>query len=169
MSSCDARSIPMRLQCVLPLASLCFSFPVTAKDWSPDVKTVWQLEEDYWRFVSAGDVESYVRLWHDNFVGWPCFERNPARKGDIGKWVRDIRDNHWKLTYQLKPLEAQEFGDDTVVVHYAAEYIYDYGDGTRSGAGLWRKFTHTWMKSDGRWQIIGGMCAAQAPFNAPRA
>lgn len=102
---------------------------------------------------------TYVKLWHDDFVGWPCFERNPTRKGDIRKWVSDIRDNRWKLTYQLKPLGIQESGDDTVVVHYAAEYVYDYGDGTRSGVGLWRKFTHTWMKSDGRWHIIGASTA----------
>jgi ketosteroid isomerase-like protein len=158
----------MRVRWAMFAASLCLALPASARDRNPDEQAVWQLEEDYWRFVSAGDVESYVKLWHDDFVGWPCFEWNPARKGDIGKWVRDIRDNRWKLTYQLKPLEAQEFGDDIVVVHYAAEYVYDYGDGTRSGAGLWRKFTHTWMKADDRWQIIGGMCAAQEPVKAPR-
>jgi len=161
-------SIHMPVRWMLLIAGLSFSLPVTAEDWNADEKAVWKLEEVYWRFVSAGDVDAYVSLWHDDFVGWPCFEWNPARKGDIGKWVRDIRDNHWNLTYQLKPLEIQEFRDDTVIVHYAAEYVYDYGDGTRSGAGLWRKFTHTWMKTDGRWQIIGGMCAAQEPVKAPR-
>ena len=60
--------------------------------------------------------------------------------------MRDIRDNKWKLTYQLNPLEMQEFSGSTVVVHYAAEYAYDYGDGTRSGIDIWRKFTHTWMR-----------------------
>ena len=43
-----------------------------------------------------------------------------------------------------------------MVVYYAAEFVYDYAAGTRSGSGLRRKFTHTRMKSDGRWQIIGG-------------
>jgi ketosteroid isomerase-like protein len=131
-------------------------------------RAVWQLEEDYWRYVSAGDVEAYVKLWHDDFVGWPCFEWKPTGKRDIGNWVRDIRDKGWKLTYNLKPMAIQEFGDDTVVVHYAAEYVYDYGDGTRSGVDLWRKFTHTWMKTGDRWQIIGGMCAAQEPVKAKR-
>ena len=98
----------------------------------------------------------------------PASSGTRPRKGDIGKWVRDIRDNRWKLTYELKPLDIQEFGDDTIVVHYAAEYVYDYGDGTRSGVDLWRKFTHTWMKTGGRWLIIGGMCAAQEPVKAPR-
>jgi len=159
--------MPFRL--VTLLASLCLSIPVAAADWNEDEKAVWQLEEDYWRYVSTGNIDSYVTLWHDDFVGWPCFEWTPARKGDIGKWVRDIRDNKWKLTYQLKPLEMQEFGGDTVIVHYAAEYVYDYGDGTRSGVGIWRKFTHTWMRVGDSWQIIGGMCAAQEPVKAPRA
>jgi ketosteroid isomerase-like protein len=158
----------MHIRSIAVVAGILLAPPTVALDMGPDETAVWQLEEDYWRFVSAGDIEAYVKLWHDDFVGWPCFEWSPARKGDIGKWVRDIRDNHWKLTYQLKPLEIQEFGGDTVVVHYAAEYVYDYGDGTRSGAGIWRKFTHTWMKTEGRWQIIGGMCAAQEPVKAPR-
>ena len=125
----------MHVRWAMLAACLNIAFQAAAGDWDADEKAVWQLEEDYWRFVSAGDVDSYVKLWHDDFVGWPCFEWNPARKGDIGKWVRDIRDNKWILTYQLKPLEVQEFGGDTVVVHYAAEYVYDYGDGTKSGVG----------------------------------
>lgn len=158
----------MLTRAIAILAGVCLALPSAGMEWTADEKAVWQLEENYWRFVSAGNVDSYVKLWHDDFVGWPCFEWNPARKEDIGKWVRDIRDNGWKLTYQLKPLEIQAFKDDIVVVHYAAEYVYDYGDGTRSGAGLWRKFTHTWMRTGDGWQIVGGMCAAQEPLKAPR-
>ncbi len=66
-----------------------------------------------------------------------------------------------------KPLAVRVF-DDVAIVQYAAMYVTEYGDGTRSGAGLWRKFTHTWKKTDGRWQIITGMCAAQEPVKAPR-
>jgi len=143
--------------------------PAAAADWTPDEQAVWQLEQDYWRYVSTGDVDAYVKLWHEDFVGWPCFELEPKGKADIGSWVREIRDKQWKLTYELKPLANQAFGDNVVVVHYAAEYVYDYGDGTRSGAGLWRKFTHTWMRMGDSWQIVGGMCAAQEPVKAPRA
>jgi hypothetical protein len=38
----------------------------------------------------------------------------------------------------LKPLAVKSFGN-VVIVHYAAEYVYDYGDGTKSGAGIWRR------------------------------
>jgi hypothetical protein len=97
------------------MAGIFIANATAAKDWTGEERAVWQLEEDYWRFVSAGNVDSYVKLWHDDFIGWPCFEWTPARKGDIGKWVRDIRDNRWKLTYQLKPQDIQAFGGDTVV------------------------------------------------------
>ena len=132
-----------------------------------DEKAVWQLEEAYWRYVKAGDVDNYVKLWHDDFVGWPCHSKVPSDKGGIGTWVRDIRDNRWGFSYRLEPLAVRTF-DDVVVVHYAAEYVYDYGDGTTSGSGLWRKFVHAWKKAGDSWQIITGMCAAQEPVNAPR-
>jgi ketosteroid isomerase-like protein len=135
--------------------------------FTPEEQAVWQMEETYWRDVEAGDVEAYVTLWHDDFVGWPCFASEPSDKSKIGGWVRDIRDNHWKLTYQLRPKAVRVFGD-VAVVQYAAEYVLDYGDGTHSGAGVWRKFTHTWMKTGGRWKIITGMCAAQEPLKTPR-
>ena len=159
----------MCLRTMVFLWAAILAWPAAAAGWTPDEQAVWQLEQDYWRYVSTGDVDAYVKLWHEDFVGWPCFELEPKGKADIGSWVRDIREKQWKLTYELKPLANQAFGDDVVVVHFAAEYVYDYGDGTRSGAGLWRKFTHTWMRMGDSWQIVGGMCAAQEPVKAPRA
>jgi ketosteroid isomerase-like protein len=142
------------------------SLALTA-DFTPEERAVWQLEEAYWRYVQAGDVEHYVMLWHERFVGWPCFSAQPSDKSQIGGWVQEIRDGHLKFTYELKPLAVRVF-DDVAIVQYAAMYVTEYGDGTRSGAGLWRKFTHTWKRTDGRWQIITGMCAAQEPVKAPR-
>ena len=136
-----------------------------AIDLDDEQAAVWKMEETYWRYVSSGDVEAYVSLWHDDFVGWPCFSWTPTGKANIGSWVEEIRDNNWTLTYELRPEAVQLFGK-VAVVHYAAEYIFDYGNGTRKGEGDWRKFTHTWMKVGEDWQIIGGMCAAQKPVRS---
>jgi ketosteroid isomerase-like protein len=149
------------------MVSVGIASSATAAEPGEAEAAVWKLEEDYWRYVQAGDVDSYVQLWHEDFVGWPCFSKTPSDKSGIDNWVREIRDNRWKFSYTLRPLAARTIGD-VVVVHYAAEYVYDYGDGTSSGAGLWRKFTHTWMKAGDRWQIVTGMCAAQEPVVAPR-
>jgi hypothetical protein len=51
----------------------------------------------------------------------------------------------------------------TILARLSADYVFGYGDGTSKRKGDWRKFTHTWMKLDAGWQIIGGMCADQKP------
>ncbi len=157
----------MRTLILSLLASVPLVSSVVAAELTPEQQAIWQLEEVYWRAVQAGDVDTYLTLWHPDFVGWPCFAWEPSDKTRIGEWVKDIRDNHWKFTYQLKPYSVRLYGDVATVL-YAAEYSYDYGDGTKSGVGIWRKFTHTWKQTDGHWQIITGMCAAQEPVKAPR-
>lgn len=101
----------MRTLFFMMLASAGLVLPAIAAEPTEAERAVWQLEEAYRRYVQAGDVDSYVTLWHEDFVGWPCFSRTPSDKGGIGNWVRDIRDNRWKLTYTLRPLAARTFGD----------------------------------------------------------
>ena len=146
--------------------SVAFSVPVAALDLDSRQSKVWAKEEAYWHFASSGNVEEYVGLWHDKFVGWPCSSWTPAGKANIGAWVERIRDNHWTLSYALKPEAVRLFGN-VAVVHYAAELALDFGDGTTKGAREWRKFVHTWMQVDEDWQIIGGMCASLEPARTP--
>jgi hypothetical protein len=93
------------------------AIPMRRLLWAADEQAVWQLEKDYWRYVQAGDVESYVELWHEDFVGWPCHTKTPSDKSGIGSWVKDIREKHWKFAYTLRPMEFRTF-DDIVLVHF---------------------------------------------------
>jgi ketosteroid isomerase-like protein len=121
------------------------------------VSQVWRLEADYWRFVKAGDVDSYVSLWHDRFIGWPCGQDHPKRKASIGDWVREVRDKHIQVDSNLTREGAEDFGN-VVVVHYRFTRVDTYPDGKVEGRGKESKITHTWMKIGDSWQIIGGMC-----------
>ena len=121
------------------------------------VDAVWALEEQYWRFVQAGDVDGYRTLWDDGFRGWPCWAAQPATKAIIGDWVRDIRDKKVKFTYSLTREGAADFGD-IVVVFYQTPMLYEYPDGRVENRDRVFKFTHTWRKAGTAWQIIAGMC-----------
>ena len=48
---------------------------------------VWQLEEAYWRYVKANDLEGYRTLWDERFVGWPGFAEHPVGKANITDWI----------------------------------------------------------------------------------
>lgn len=124
---------------------------------SDALSEVWAREDDYWRFVREGAVESYVSLWHDKFIGWPCGEEHPKRKDSIGDWVRELRDGGIKVTSTLTREGAEEFGA-VVVVHYRFTRVNTFPDGHVEGEGEERKITHTWMKVGDKWLIIGGMC-----------
>ena len=137
-------------------------FPMAASAQSKSVSAVWAREDEYWRCVKAGDVERYVTLWHDKFIGWPCDQEHPMRKSSIGDWVRKIRDNKIKVTVALTREGAEDFGN-TVVVHYRFTRVDTYPDGRVEGGGRQSKITHTWMRVGSSWQIIGGMCGGLDP------
>lgn len=124
---------------------------------SKNVAQVWEREAEYWRCVKAGDVDSYVSLWHDKFIGWPCGQEHPMRKASIGDWVREVRDKHITVSSELTREGAEDFGN-VVVVHYRFTRVDTYPDGKVEGKGKVSKITHTWMKQGGTWLIIGGMC-----------
>ena len=138
-----------------------FSWPMRASAESQSVSEVWGREDDYWRFVKAGDVESYVTLWHEKFIGWPCDQDHPMRKSSIGDWVRKIRDKKIAVTSVLTREGAEDFGA-VVVVHYRFTRVDTYPDGRVEGRGRESKITHTWMKVGSTWQIVGGMCGGLA-------
>ncbi len=124
---------------------------------------IWTLEEQYWQYVEAGDIESYITLWHDDFVGWPCSNLHPSGVENIADWLRVIRDEGVRVSFELHLEALQHFGD-VAVVHYSSPIIRRYPDGRVTGEGRLLKFTHTWMRSDGQWKIISGMCALAEPI-----
>ena len=124
---------------------------------SGSVSQVWHREADYWNYVKAGDVDNYVSLWHDRFIGWPCGQDHPMRKASIGDWVREVRDKHIQVAVSLTREGAEDFGN-VVVVHYRFTRVDTYPDGAVEGKGRESKITHTWMKVGESWLIIGGMC-----------
>jgi ketosteroid isomerase-like protein len=146
-----------------PLLMLPLLLPSTSTAQVPSfaptasVAAVWDLEVAYWKYVQAGDVLSYLTLWHDRFVGWPCLSAHPAAKDSIANWVRTIRDEHIHFTSHLTREGAADFGD-IVIVYYRTPMLREYPDGRVAGRDTVWKFTHTWRRDADRWQIIGGMC-----------
>jgi hypothetical protein len=131
----------------------------TAAAESGSVQEVWMREADYWKFVKAGDVDSYRTLWHDNFIGWPCGAEHPLRKASIGDWVQEVRDKQIQVAAELTREGAEDFGN-VVVVHYRFTRVDTYPDGHVEGKGEQSKITHTWMKVGDTWLIVGGMCGS---------
>ena len=96
---------------------------VTAQEMSNAQRDVWLLEEAYWRYVTANDIESYKSLWHKDFVGWPGGAPAPVGDANIADWIGEMHgDSTRRYDYALRRIAVVPFGDDIVVTHELVEY-----------------------------------------------
>jgi len=124
---------------------------------SENEKAVWKLETNYWEDVKTLDLENYETLWHDNVIGWPYVNSQPARKDHIADWITRYTDKGLRLQwFSINQVDSQST-DNLVVTHFWLTARWVNKDG--HGEPATQRITHTWIKSDKGWQIISGMSA----------
>jgi len=138
---------------VIALASVLF-----AAQRSADEKEVWSLEDAYWQYVKANDLERYRTLWHEDFLGWPYSSSEPAGKEQITEWITAHTSKGETLnSYELERLKAQVTGKYATVA-YRVRLTWTDKNGTDKPGRL--RIIHTWLHDAGaKWQIISGMGA----------
>jgi hypothetical protein len=124
---------------------------------------IWNLEKSYWEYVKVADLQKYRALWHGDFVGWPFVSSTPVRKDHITDWITTNTAKGLKLqSYSIEQLAVRVIGD-IAIDHYRIKENWassDTGEVVRTDA---LRITHTWIRTNSTWQILGGM---SAPVNA---
>lgn len=134
------------------------AIPPRIQEWSETEKEVWKMEEKYWSLVKNLDLESYLDLWHPEFVGWPKGNKEPAKQEDVRSVVEDLFAHTEKGSFviELTPHSVKSYGD-VVVVFYRCKASYKDNEGNEHS--IFDRFTHTWMKHKEEWKIVAGMNA----------
>jgi ketosteroid isomerase-like protein len=142
---------------VVLLASSLFAWQRSAYETQ-----VWSLEQSYWQYVQANDLERYRTLWHPDFLGWPLSNPEPARKDHITDWIAVYTSKGETLkSYDLERLTVQ-VTENLVTVTYRVHLNWLDKNGVAQPGSL--RIIHTWLRdAGGTWQIISGM---SAPTNA---
>jgi len=140
---------------------MCAAIPARAQQ-TDNEKAVWKLESSYWEYVKALDLDRYKELWHPNFVGWPSTNGQPARKDQITGWIAAHTEKGERMQwFSLQPAASQAT-ENIVVTHYWLTAFWQ--DKAGRGEPSTSRITHTWIKTAGGWQIVGGM-SAPVPAN----
>ena len=119
---------------------------------SREQEEVWSGELNYFRYLQAKDLKSFMSLWDHNFVGWPDYSEHPLRKPDIESGVAEefqTAPTSSRPNPLPKPEAITVFGD--VAVTY---YFWPEADET---SPFKYRITHTWRKGPEGWRIISGM------------
>lgn len=148
----------MRMLTRWTILTLIMSPLAWAADLTADEQAVWELEEAYWVYVKNQDIDGYLTLWDDSFVGWPSFSKSPMGKESIAVWIPPLHANPTlSYDYELKRMAVRSFGD-VVVAHYL---VHDFHRSAETGEIVTNnrpyRITHTWQKRNGTWRIITGM------------
>jgi ketosteroid isomerase-like protein len=123
---------------------------------------VWNLEKAYWEYVKANELEKYRTLWHEDFLGWPLVSPSPIGKEHITDWITANTAKGLKLrSYTIEQLAIHVTGD-VAINHYRIKTNWATNETAKVQTDALR-ITHTWIRTHGTWQIIGGM---SAPVNA---
>jgi len=135
---------------------------VFAQDSVKDETQIWNLEKAYWEYVKASELEKYHALWHENFVGWPFVSSAPVRKDHITDWITANTSKGLKLqSYSIEQLAIRVTGD-VAIDYYRIKANWAASETAEARTDALR-ITHTWIRTHGTWQILGGM---SAPVNA---
>jgi ketosteroid isomerase-like protein len=123
---------------------------------APDAEqTLWKLEHQYWRYVEANDLQSYLGQWHEDFLGWPSVSAAPVHKDHITDWITSQTSKGLAFKPgELRPAAIQVTGN-IAVTYYWMTYTWANKDG--GGAARTTRVTHTWLRDGKDWRIIGGM------------
>jgi ketosteroid isomerase-like protein len=127
-----------------------------------DEPQIWTLEKAYWEYVKANELEKYRTLWHEDFLGWPLVSPSPIGKEHITDWITANTSKGLKLrSYAIEQLAIHVTGD-VAINHYRIKTNWATNETAKVRTDALR-ITHTWIRTHGTWQIIGGM---SAPVNA---
>jgi hypothetical protein len=101
------------------------------------------------------DIEKLSEFWSDEFVGWPNWSGKPVDK----KTAVEVLSKPGKSEADSFKIYPQEITllDSIAIIHYLIETI-QISEDTKENITTYR-LTHTWIKQNGSWKILGGMSA----------
>lgn len=117
---------------------------------------VWQLEENYWKYVKEKDYQTYITLWDENFIGYPS-NNTIGNKAHITDWMTEMYQQPGTFNYSLTRKVENIFGDIAIVFYDVSHNFTDEKNKVLKSGNF--KIIHTWKKTEKGWLIIGGMGA----------
>lgn len=119
---------------------------------------VWNREVAYWGYLRAGEWDLWQDLWHEEVVAWPDNEPGPMYKEGVYQLMSGIAEaaDFQNVELEIRRRSVQVYGDIGIVYYEVHTAIPDEAGGFRP---VQQRLTHTWLRTEDGWQIIGGMSA----------
>jgi ketosteroid isomerase-like protein len=151
-------------------AAFCFVFlgavAAAQRDTMPGsmARRIWSQEEAYWKYVESHDLQHYLSLWSEDFVGWPMVNDQPIHKSQIASQFQTGRLS--RVTRYELHRESVDMHGPIGVTFYRVKMHIRGADGKDTTTAA--RITHTWMNDGYGWHIVSGMSAADSTASPPK-
>jgi ketosteroid isomerase-like protein len=125
----------------------------------PEVeKQIWALEEAYLAYHRDANHQRILPMWHDQFLGWPDLEPQPADKRAAARRLERRYPEPASWTFTIERAGIRVAGN-VAVNYYTVHFLKkdDAGEEQKES----RRITHTWVRDGSGWKILGGMSKQQ--------
>ena len=115
---------------------------------------IWSLEEEYISYFSKANHAAILSLYHSQFLGWPNSELHPANKERAAIFLEEKYPEPTQLVFKIKR-EGIRIVEGVVITHYLLNLSWTDDEGVEQTRES--RLTHTWIKENSHWRILGGM------------
>ena len=119
---------------------------------------IWILEETYVSAYKNAEHDKILALLHDQFLGWPDPEERPTEYNQVARFLHEKYSTPGTWSFEIDRAGIQIFGN-VVITQYVI--IATGKDAEGSIVKQTTRITHTWIKEDSQWKILGGMSNVQ--------
>ena len=123
-------------------------------DEVPAVTAIWALEEEYVACFRDATHDKAISMWHDRFLGWPSDEIRPTDKTAVVRYLKRNASKPADWSFKIEKSGIQVHGN-VAITHFIIHRTYNPALGTNRTISS--RVTHTWVKENLRWKILGGM------------
>lgn len=119
---------------------------------------IWSFEEDYISYFRAANHKAILSFYHYQFPGWPESKLHPVGKKRAEKFLEENYPEAIQVVFQINREGIRILGN-IAITHYLliSSWIDEEGLEQKSES----RITHTWIKEDSKWKLLGGMSSSK--------
>lgn len=150
---------------ILPVILVLFSFLIS---WSSPAqqsvrmdtveKLIWALEESYFVNLYKANYPEVISLYDTHFLGWPNGLKHPIGVEESTRFMKQLIPKPTSCMIRIEQAGISVVGKTALTQYTLHVDCKDISGGPKTQSS---RITHTWIKKETGWKLIGGMSIDQ--------
>jgi len=115
---------------------------------------IWALEEAYFANLYKANYEGVLALVHSQFLGWPGAVPQPIDREESTRFMKQLVPKPTSCHFKIERAGIRLLGEVALTQYIICVNCSDSAGVTKTQSS---RITHTWLKEDGCWKLLGGM------------